>query len=101
MTDPQVQSKVNPGFGHLRLVDYFAIVYCIIWILGKINPELKSDLQAFSIYSSIMTRSMGTSSAHSYISFRVSLFDIEPSCNEHPTPPCTNVRVVAQCPTTR
>ena len=101
MTDPQVESKVNPGFGHLRLVDYFVIVYCVIWILGEINLELETYLQAFNIYSSVTTYSMGTSSAHPYISFRVSLYDIELFYNKYPNPSCTNVRIIAQCPTTR
>ena len=51
MTEAQAQSKVNPGFGHLRLADYFVIVYCVIWILGETNLELKYDLQAFNSHS--------------------------------------------------
>ena len=47
MTDAQIQSKVNPAFGHLRLVDYFAIVYCVIWVLGEINLELDICFSSF------------------------------------------------------
>ena len=101
MTDPQAQSKVNPGFGHLRLVDCFIVVYCIIWILGEINLEIETNLQAFNIHGLMTTHSMGTSSAHSYVSFRVFLRDIELFYNQHPKPSCTNVRVIAQCPKTR
>ena len=46
MTDLKSQSKVNPGFGHLRLVDYFVIVHCVVWILGEIGLELETHLQA-------------------------------------------------------
>ena len=101
MTDPQARSKVNPAFGHLRLVDYLVIVYCIIWILGEINLELGAHLQAFNIQSSMTTRSMGTFSTYLYISFRVSLSEIELIRNQHPTPSCTNVRIIAQCPSVR
>ena len=101
MTDAQIQSKVNPAFGHLRLLDYFAIVYCAIWILGEINLELEIYFRAFNECSSLTTYSMGTSSTHPYISIRVSVFDIELFHNQHPTPSDTNVRITAQCSTTR
>lgn len=42
----QNRSEMNPGFGQLRLTDYFVMVYCIIRLIGGINLELASHLQA-------------------------------------------------------
>ena len=94
MTDAQAQSKVNPAFGHLRLLDYFAIVYCVVWILGEITSDCGSSP------SLLTTHSMGTPSTHPYISIRVSIFDIELFRNQHPKPSHTNVRITAQYSTT-
>lgn len=33
MTDRQTGN--NPSFGHLRLVDYVVVIYCVLRILGE------------------------------------------------------------------
>ena len=42
----QNRSEMNPGFGQLRLTEYFVMVYCIIRLIGGINLELAPHLQA-------------------------------------------------------
>lgn len=42
----QNESTVNPGFGHLRLIDYLVIFYCIVRIIGETRPKLGNYLQA-------------------------------------------------------
>ncbi|KAL9066962.1 MAG: hypothetical protein Q9161_007206 [Pseudevernia consocians] len=37
---------MNSDFGHLHLVDYFVIFYCIFRVIGKTELQLESDFQA-------------------------------------------------------
>lgn len=45
MTDLYNQSEPHPGFGHLQLIDYPVILYCIIRIIGKFIIKLVFHLK--------------------------------------------------------
>ena len=37
---------MNPNFGELQIVDYFVILYCIVRVIGEIDP---TNVQAFCV----------------------------------------------------
>lgn len=96
----QTQSKVNPGFGHLRLIDYLVIFYCIVRIIGETRTETW-ELSPSCVYASAhcKTYSMGTSRLHPDLSLRLCSYDIGLLCRQPPVLPYPSVWISTHCST--
>ena len=92
MSRCQAPSSVNPSFGRLRFVDYFVIVYCVIWLFGEDNFEHVFFFKLCAL--PLMTApSMGDSYTSPDVSVPVSSHHIDLFLSQHPALSHTNVSV--------